>query len=302
MSTLVVRINTSRPMFRQSDGVVSNSRAGKIIAKRLSSSSRGTRPNDTNPLTHYLSLRNTPTPSIAVLTPMTYANLGNWIPTDIRPLVETHLEVLQQIPLSQFSTNDVGFLDVHVSCRLGNTLRSRNITFLADLLRLNEIDLLKMSGIGRKSIVELGEILRQVTEKVSNQNRLTLEDVGDWLWRDELRTKIITHQDELAKIQLARRTNEKDDRGNFIWEWVFYPARIDVLPRAINSILRRNKESGTRRGLSPIITLTDLLVLPQKNLLETRNFGRKTLVALSRMVEALIERIEQGDLKWQTQL
>jgi hypothetical protein len=147
----------------------------------------------------------------------------------------------------------------------------------------------------------LGPKASEVVEETTSS--LTAENLGDWVPLD-LREIVLSHQNVLGGIVLARKKTNAIPGWDYPWNWVLNCAGSDTLYIScrlnrgiINAVVDKNTAAIQGRQAKAIETiyLRDALILSTGDLQKAGNFGRKSLEALKQMLRQIIEGIEQGN-------
>jgi len=262
-------------------------------------------------------------PWIRALKPITAADLGDWIPADIKPAVISNLEKLQQITLGQ---RPFRFMDVEVPIRLGQVLKNADCNFLGDALALRNP--LRVKNWGQKSLEQLTDILRALVVKVETlPSPKPLSDSSLLVTLEEVSFRMtdgILTPSSAAEI-LKSRLNEPDAQVEILspsvlnlspWvptdleeKVVAYWEKLKDIPVRAKS---KDRDSIMDIELRPLLTsrLRDIAVETLGDLLALDprieyNIGlvvrlERTANELRSVLRQIIEKIERRDYSWLT--
>jgi hypothetical protein len=94
-------------------------------------------------------------PICSVMRPISAADLGTWVPEDLRPAIIDHLDKLQQVPLPSFPP---------LSYRLYHNLLNMGFHFLGALLSFDNP--LKIINVGKSQFREIQKAIRNLVSRV----------------------------------------------------------------------------------------------------------------------------------------
>jgi len=182
--------------------------------------------------------------------------------------------------------------DLNLSVRSMNCLYRENINYIIDLVRMGELDLLRIPNFGRRSLTEIKEKLTQISLRLGMQIQGSpSKDI------DEAIKSLARSVEEQVPQSLA----EKDYRGRL------YSEPIKVTQETFVKLLRRVDEldlsvrsANCLRDLK-VIYLGDLVHKKEYELFRTRNFGRRSLSELKEKLEEMGLSLGMNVAQWPPQ-
>ncbi len=224
----------------------------------------------------------------AVNTVVRGAEIGDWVPANLRAAVSEHVETLKPIK----------FESLALSPRLKSCMMYAGHLCLGDVLGISKRDLLKIREFGLHSLNALKVLLQDVVSNIGDyQNgsaltstKPTLPDPiispyrsspgpkpreyfpGDWV-PDSIKTAVEAHRDLLIQIPFEHLGPRK---SNFLG--ITLPAR-----------------AGIWAFDAQIGTLGEVLARTTQDYLRAPNFGRKTLNQLGTALEQIVAKLNSMD-------
>ncbi|MCX5750309.1 MAG: hypothetical protein NT099_01355 [Candidatus Saganbacteria bacterium] len=213
-------------------------------------------------------------PTVEVVAPeQPTFTVGNWVPPDIRDAVVEHWPVLSAVPVDKLD----------ISVRLANCLVAAGVGTVGEALQVSAQDWLKTRGFGRRSLVELCDVLRDTVAGINGGGRfgvqvssepvgapsvsMVRDSLGDWSWRFNG-----ISPEQLEFLRQIPFDNPAPGR--------FYFLDIQVTGRLGIFLFDRQ-----------VKTLGEVIDWSIEDLLKTARFGRTSLGHLEVLLSAVVERM-----------
>lgn len=190
--------------------------------------------------------------------------------------------------------------DIYFSARTANCLKNSNILRLGDLIQLSEVQLLEIPHLGRKSIIEILEVLQNLDLRLGTN----LEDLKIEELRSNYRLQELLGLEEPNSNTLDSPFNI--DSKLTVKESIYTQESItsdEVLMIPLIDICFSVRTENCMRA-NNIEYLGDLIQLSEEQLLQFPNFGRKSLTEILEVLCSLglslnskIEHLDFGKLQ-----